>query len=50
MTKKKMIYECINCGSELSVEDDFIVYSKRHNVILCKDCYELPLWYELINR
>ena len=50
MTKKKKIYECTNCGNKLNIKVDFIVYSKPYNVVLCKDCYDMPIWYELINQ
>ena len=48
--KKKKMFECINCGAELDPELDFIVDSVKDNVVLCMDCYDMPLWYELINQ
>lgn len=47
--KKKIMFECV-CGAILDPEVDFIVASQKDNVVLCKDCYNLPLWYELINQ
>ena len=46
---KKIKYECV-CGVVLDPEVDFIVCSRKHNVTLCRDCYDLPQWYELINK
>jgi len=44
------IYYCINCGSKLNSLNDFIVHDDELGIIVCKDCYNLPQWYELINK
>ena len=41
---------CTGCGAILDDINDFMVHSVLHNVTLCKDCYIIPRWYELINK
>jgi len=46
----KHIYYCINCGAQLDSMRDFIVNDNELGITVCKDCYNLPEWYELFNK
>ena len=50
IVKKKNDKQCTGCGAILDELIDFIVHSTKDNVTLCRDCYDLPQWYELINQ
>ena len=50
IVKKENKKTCTGCGAILNCLKDFIVHSYEHNVTLCRDCYDFPVWYELINQ